>query len=166
MTGGTQGAFEVHVRRIHFGFDGVTGSASAQPRPRCRTSAVGITALHHEVFDDPVEQQIVVEPFLHEFDEIVPVRRGIVKQLDGHRTEARLQRDTGGPVFRSASGLARCTSGKEQGECTHPKGQFQFLHGLILPDQFTTIPTPQPHSSCAMRNVLQWASTMCQMSGE
>ena len=64
---------------------------------------------------------------------------GIVKQLDRHRTEARLQRDAGEPVFRSASGLARCASGKEQGECTRPKGQFQFLHGLILPDQFTTI---------------------------
>ena len=100
----------------------------------------GITALHHEVFDDPVEQQIVVKPFFDELDEIVPVRRGIVKQLDGHRAEARLQRDMGRPVFRSASGLARCTSGKEQGECAHPKGQFQFLHGLILADQFSTIP--------------------------
>ena len=81
----------MQMRGVNFGFNGVTRAAGSKSRSRGSAAAVGIAALHHEVLDDPVKEQIVIEPLFDELDEVVPVRRGVVKQLDGHGAKLRFQ---------------------------------------------------------------------------
>ena len=64
--------------RAELWFQGVTQVAIAQFLSRLCRAAVGVTSLNHEVIDDAVEEQRVVEVLVHQLQEVVAVDGGLV----------------------------------------------------------------------------------------
>ena len=58
--------------------DGVVGTPLAQRHTRFCMTAVGVATLDHEVLDDTVEEQRVVELLIDEFQEVVAMTGCIV----------------------------------------------------------------------------------------
>ena len=54
----------------YFGLDVVAGASGAEVLAGLGLAAVGVARLQHESVDDAVEEHVVVEPFVDEFDEV------------------------------------------------------------------------------------------------
>ena len=66
--------------------DGIVGTPLAQRHARFSMTAVGIAALNHEVLDDAVEEQRIIELLVDEFQEIVAMTRRIVEERQNNLT--------------------------------------------------------------------------------
>jgi hypothetical protein len=74
QTCGAQRTTLVEILRIdHLGRKGIARATRAQHLALRCPLAVGVAALDHKVFDDPMEQRAVVKSLLHQFDEVVAV---------------------------------------------------------------------------------------------
>ena len=63
--------------REELSLDGIVGTPLAQRDTGFGMTAVGVATLNHEVLDDTVEEQRVVELLIDEFQEVVAMTRGM-----------------------------------------------------------------------------------------
>ena len=63
---------------LDFRLNGVIGTTRPQHLAGRSTLGVGVATLNHKVLDDPVEQRPVIIALLCQFQEIVPMQRGLV----------------------------------------------------------------------------------------
>ena len=90
LSGCGKGSFLVGMVRQNLGRDGVTGASGAIGGLVGRIFCEGISGLNHEIIDDSVKEQAVVESFRSQFYKVVSVKRGVLVQHDSYGTLSRV----------------------------------------------------------------------------
>ena len=88
----------VELGQAELSLNGVVVVTRSQPLSRLGILAVQIATLYHEVLDNPVEEQRIIDMLLDELQEVVTMLRRLVEQRNTDVASRRLQQH---PLRRS-----------------------------------------------------------------
>jgi hypothetical protein len=106
--------------------NGIVELSPAQPLACLSTPAGGVAALYHEVLDDPMKEQRVVELGAHQFQEVVTMFGRLVEQRNADIALCGFQQYLG-PLLLSPSALRQAAE-----QAHHEKKSFHISHHSIF----------------------------------
>ena len=84
LTSGSQRTFFMDKARDKFGRNGITKSTVAKHLTRFGIAGIRVTTLNHELIDNAMEQEVVIETLFYQLYKIVAMFWSLIIELDGH----------------------------------------------------------------------------------